>query len=98
VRLGTGAAALEIPAFGEAAVARAHGRIEDTVRHEVTFVGLAQLAERMQLEAARRAEREEELALQEQQNQHLGKLAAAVSGNVMNVAIQDAGAAARTSW
>ncbi len=91
---------LTLPALGEAvdtSVAQ-HARVEQAIHQEAAFVGLAQLAEKMQVEAARQAERQEELALQEQQNQHLGKLAAAVSGNVVNVAIQDAGAAARPDW
>ena len=90
----------KLPVLGDAvehAVAR-HAQVEHAIHHEAAFVGLAQLAEKMQVEAARQAERAEGLALHEQQNQHLGKLAAAVSGNVVNVAIQDAGAAARPDW
>jgi hypothetical protein len=98
VRLGRGAGALNNPTFGEAAVTQAHGTIEHAIRHEMAFVGLAQLADKMQIEAGRQAQREEALALQEQQNQHLGMLAGTVSGNVVNVAIQDAGAAARPAW
>jgi hypothetical protein len=91
---------LKTPGLGEPTekAITQHAKIEHTVRQEVAFVGLSQLAEKMQIEAARQAEREEELALQEQQRQHLEKLAGAVSGNALNVSIQDAGAAARADW
>ncbi len=50
-----------------------------------SFVGLSQLAEKMQTEAVRQAEMEEQLALQQTQAGHLGTVAGAVQGDAMNV-------------
>ncbi len=52
---------------------------------QAAFVGLSQLAEKMQTEAVRQAEMEEQLALQKTQAGHLGTVAGAVQGDAMNV-------------
>jgi hypothetical protein len=52
---------------------------------KIEFVGLSQLAEKMQQEAARQAEREEELNIQREQSGHLAKLSGTIEGGALQV-------------